>query len=189
MKRLERQYGGLLSPRLWVDVLFPRIPGLRGYWQRKVDREIAEHEAQCTRCGKCCRWSVQDPADSTKSIYTDKWCKFWDKKARECTVYEIRSAMALWCSPHQKAMARRHYPNDCPYVQDIEGYECSIREPDWKKIPLKRRVRLARKRRLEDGTECEQVGDVLYVREHGTGALRKVATIRPDGVVIGETKL
>lgn len=88
----------------------------------------AEHEARCLQCGRCCEFTAIDTQGVRRR--TGKFCPYLcepdrlDGK-RRCRVYPVRASVP-WCVTLERAIAQHTPPNDCPYVQGIEGYRCNV---------------------------------------------------------------
>jgi len=91
--------------------------------------EHLQDESVCQRCGKCCKYALITPEGAVLSI-SSLSCKFLERDPESsnysCSVYEKRHAhneACEWCLPITEAVKRGYFPNRCPYVKDIEGYQ------------------------------------------------------------------
>lgn len=98
-------------------------------------------EDYCTNCGVCCRPHVTIVKGSNKRIRIvakELSCKFmeWDGKESKCSTYETRHEKAPWCVDIQKVISQGIAPNDCPYVDTLEGYvgAVDLNEPDYQRV-------------------------------------------------------
>lgn len=97
----------------------------------KIPPEIEQRfndESLCARCGLCCYGSVRYKGRLV--IILDLPCKYLRKEENgraTCTVYPERHKIAPWCQTVNKESVQAGlFPNTCPYVQGIAGYEGKI---------------------------------------------------------------
>jgi len=85
-------------------------------------------EGLCQRCGLCCYGSI--PYQGKLTIILDLPCRYLIKEGEaktHCAVYPNRKKIAQWCqSVSPKSIAHGLFPNSCPYVQGIQGYQGKI---------------------------------------------------------------
>jgi len=77
-------------------------------------------EKLCVRCGRCCNKKAEQSDGSLQ--FTVIPCQHQDPGSKLCKVYNERDKVP-WCVSVEKAIEKRVLPNDCPYVQGIEGYK------------------------------------------------------------------
>ena len=78
----------------------------------------------CRQCGKCCYIKT---VIGNIAVFTRKHCEYLDKKTNLCTIYKDRFKIKPDCLNIEKAIQIRAVPNDCPYVQNLNGYD----GPKW----------------------------------------------------------
>lgn len=88
-------------------------------------RDLPEEvwESLCRKCGKCCAEKVEIDG---KIYLSRKYCRFLDPKTKLCRVYDDRFEAEPECSDVPSGIPLGLFPADCPYIQDIEGYEPPI---------------------------------------------------------------
>lgn len=83
-------------------------------------------ESMCVDCGACCHPAVPI-AKGVTAIVPDLQCKYLgraDDGKTNCTVYEQRFEKAGgWCNDLATAIAKGLFPDPCPYVKDMPGYD------------------------------------------------------------------
>jgi len=96
-----------------------------------IPEEIAQKfsdESLCRKCGQCCYSSVlyQDRL----TIIPDLPCKYLKKQNENmaiCSIYSERQKVARWCNNVTKdTVCKGLFPDDCPYVQNIPGYQGKV---------------------------------------------------------------
>jgi|GEM_PF-1269152 len=96
----------------------------------EVEEKFSD-EKLCRRCGLCCYGSV--PYQGKLAIILDLPCKYLiqeGEKKNTCAIYPARHQIAKWCQGvNPKSVARGLFPNDCPYVQGIQGYQGKVLIP------------------------------------------------------------
>ena len=90
-------------------------------------------EKVCNRCGECCHLCLQLPDGLIVSIPT-LGCRFLGQDGHSglyfCEVYEVRlvhEEARNWCNKGEDCVRQGLYPDHCPYVAGIEGYQGRIR--------------------------------------------------------------
>ena len=91
-------------------------------------KPIEEH---CTNCGGCCRPSVKVVRKGYRdvNIFTnDLYCKFmtFDDGKSNCSIYKSRFDKAPWCADLKTMIIKGVAPQDCPYVNTLDGYKSAI---------------------------------------------------------------
>lgn len=88
-----------------------------------ADAVEAAHEALCRRCGRCCyhKLVVGDLVIALKDP-----CTYLDANTKLCTIYENRFELNPDCLNIERGIARRAFPEDCPYVADLTYYKGPI---------------------------------------------------------------
>lgn len=90
----------------------------------------AEHEALCTRCGKCCYKKVI----LGRTVFITPFpCEFLDTETNTCTVYANRYEKNPNCLPVVDAMRHNAFPADCGYVEAgaPAGYRPALDTWSW----------------------------------------------------------
>lgn len=85
----------------------------------KKEKDIADHEALCRRCGVCCHEKVRF---GEQVVITDIPCPFLDTETNTCTVYAERFTKQPRCSSAEDSAKANSLPGDCPYVGGIADY-------------------------------------------------------------------
>ncbi len=81
-------------------------------------------EKACVHCAACCHASV--PINGRLILVKALRCKFLRVAAdgkSQCSVYADRAARAPWCKSLEIAIDDRLFPDPCPYVRGLDGYE------------------------------------------------------------------
>ena len=83
----------------------------------------AAHETLCKRCGRCCyhKLIIDDLVIALKNP-----CIHLNTDTNLCTIYENRFEINPGCLNIERGIARRAFPEDCPYVTDISYYKGPI---------------------------------------------------------------
>ena len=83
----------------------------------------------CNRCGECCSLAIQLPDGLIVSI-PSLGCRFLRREGIggrcSCEVYEVRiihEEARNWCSKGKNCIRQGLYPDHCPYVESIDGYQ------------------------------------------------------------------
>ena len=88
------------------------------------------HESLCRKCGQCCRVVVRG-FDGIRR-HTGERCPYLGALSNLCIVYERRheqwQGRPFDCLTIDEAIKARSLPNDCPYVQGVDGYRCEVRD-------------------------------------------------------------
>jgi len=81
------------------------------------------HENLCRKCGRCCRVKllVEDEV-----FVLPETCPHLDPKTKLCKVYPQRRKVNPDCATIEVAILARVFPEDCPYVADVEHYRGPI---------------------------------------------------------------
>jgi uncharacterized cysteine cluster protein YcgN (CxxCxxCC family) len=82
-----------------------------------------KHEELCNHCGKCCYFKV---ALGKQAFFSKNHCPFLDLNTKLCTVYKDRFKKNPECLSIKDAIRIKALPNDCPYVEGLEGYQGPI---------------------------------------------------------------
>lgn len=59
-------------------------------------------------------------------IALDDPCLYFDTSSKRCTIYENRLKINPDCLSIERGIARRAFPDDCPYVKDLSWYKGPI---------------------------------------------------------------
>jgi len=94
------------------------------------EKEFNDHEAQCSRCGKCCRVKMLWFDGSVKLA---GYCEFYDEKKKECMCYDQRFMVCNHCLTVFDAMKQGGLPPTCEYVKHFPGYRSEIPDSEWEK--------------------------------------------------------
>jgi len=92
---------------------------------------------RCLRCGRCCHFKTFWDG---LLVFTNRTCRYFDPQTRRCTVYKKRFRMGVGCLTVAESIERRALPTDCPYVEDIEGYEGPLTMEEATKIIAERKA-------------------------------------------------
>jgi uncharacterized cysteine cluster protein YcgN (CxxCxxCC family) len=91
------------------------------------------NETVCNRCGDCCHLAIQLPNGLIVSI-PSLGCRFLRQEGisglYSCEVYEerfVHEEARNWCSKGEDCIRQGLYPDHCPYVESIDGYQGRIR--------------------------------------------------------------
>lgn len=97
----------------------------------KISPEIEQKfsdENLCRKCGKCCYCSLL--YKNRLTIIPELPCKYLVKQTESkaiCSIYPVRQKIAPWCnSVNKKTVNSGLFPDDCPYVKDIPGYQGKV---------------------------------------------------------------
>jgi len=86
----------------------------------------ADLEGLCHRCGLCCYAAVKLDKSNGSVFIPELRCKHLsivDNKS-QCDVYSCRHAVTKgFCLPLEEAISKGTFPNNCPYVKGMPGYE------------------------------------------------------------------
>ena len=93
----------------------------------EIEQRFKEEEL-CRRCGLCCYGSVRYKGRLV--IIKELPCKYLELDAggkATCRIYPDRHQLAPWCQRvERKTVEAGLFPDDCPYVQGIEGYQGKV---------------------------------------------------------------
>ena len=106
-----------LRPRFWETVPL-------------ADMTVAEWEALCDGCGKCCMLKMQDEDEPSLIAYTNIACHLFDETTCRCTRYDARSILVPTCirlTPDNIADSNEWMPSTCAYRLLADGASL----PDW----------------------------------------------------------
>ncbi len=108
-----------------ADVLRPR------FWERVAlaDMTLAEWEALCDGCGRCCLLKLED-ADTAEVAFTHVGCRLLDSDTCRCGNYAIRKQLVPDCvvlTPQNIAEIAYWMPETCAYRILWQGEEL----PRW----------------------------------------------------------
>jgi len=122
---------------------------------------IAEHEALCRRCARCCYEKI---VVDGHVFTTRRPCRYLDVRTKLCRVYRRRHEINPRCLTVEQGIAWGVFPADCPYVRGLEDYQPA--EEGWLDDDL---VRL-----IEDGTltRWEDIREAMDRRRDAPGAVR-----------------
>ncbi len=103
---------------------------MRDFWKHKklFDLSLAEWEALCDGCAKCCLEKLED-ADTGEIHYTDVACRLLDLETCRCKNYKNRKRIVPECvtmSPETLPKIR-WMPPTCAYVRLFKGED----PPPW----------------------------------------------------------
>ncbi len=89
-----------------------------------------EHEALCTRCGKCCYKKV---IIGRTVFITPFPCEFLDTDTNTCTVYDRRHELNPECLNMEDGIKHSAFPADCDYVPVLApaNYRPAQDKWDW----------------------------------------------------------
>lgn len=105
---------------------------LRGscYWEttKLADMTVAQWEALCDGCGKCCLYKLQD-IDTDEIVFTNVACRLLDCRTCRCSDYANRFHMVDDCTELSPANIGdlQWLPSTCAYRLLDEGKGL----PDW----------------------------------------------------------
>lgn len=103
---------------------------MREYWKHKIlgEMSLAEWEALCDGCGRCCLRKLEDP-ESGDLAYTCVACRLLDPIDCRCLSYRRRAELVEEClvlRPLDDALLMS-LPATCAYRRLAEGKDL----PDW----------------------------------------------------------
>jgi len=77
----------------------------------------------CKRCGRCCyhKLIIDDLVIAIREP-----CIHLDTDTNLCTIYEDRFKINPGCLNIERGIARRAFPEDCPYVYGLTYYRAPI---------------------------------------------------------------
>lgn len=92
---------------------------------RLLGLEKAQLESICVDCSLCCYASI--PFGKGSVLIPEMRCKHLQVEKGTgkscCAVYEDRHDVAGgWCLPLADAIAKGVFPQECPYVRDLQNY-------------------------------------------------------------------
>ncbi len=95
------------------------------------ERHGGDLERACVHCSACCvaRVRVGDTTVFLRSLR----CKYLQADAAgesRCAVYDQRFEKAPWCMGIEEAITKAVFPNGCPYVEGLSGYQGPELLPD-----------------------------------------------------------
>ncbi len=77
------------------------------------DRTHEDHEALCSRCGKCCYKKI---TIGDTLFITPFPCEYLDTETNACTIYERRHELNPECMNIEDGLKNSAFPADCGYV-------------------------------------------------------------------------
>lgn len=87
-------------------------------------------ESYCTNCGACCKAGVTfQKSHSLHRVYiNDLSCRnlSMENGKSKCAVYGTRFQKAQWCADTEEMLVKGLVPQDCPYVENLNGYKPSV---------------------------------------------------------------
>lgn len=85
-------------------------------------------DSVCQRCGRCCFEKIDFEG---RIFYTDLPCEYLDLETKLCRVYAERKTKRPGCVRLTPARLKKGFlPADCPYVDDIDGYDAPVMPDD-----------------------------------------------------------
>jgi len=93
----------------------------------EIERKFSD-ESLCRKCGQCCYSSI--PYQDRLTIIPDLPCKYLVKQSETittCSIYPERQQLVKWCNlVTRDTVCKGLFPQDCPYVKDIPGYQGKV---------------------------------------------------------------
>jgi len=96
-----------------------------------ADQDQAHSEKLCQRCGRCCyeKLSIEEVV-----VITDIPCQHYDEQTHHCRVYDQRHSHQVRCITVERGIAVGAFPDDCPYLQDMDDYRGAITIAEAEKL-------------------------------------------------------
>lgn len=92
--------------------------------------EPQDHEALCSRCGKCCYQKLI----IGRNVYITPFpCKYLDVEKNACTIYENRHEIYPDCLTMEAGFKHAAFPADCTYIPTMapKNYKPALDGRDW----------------------------------------------------------
>lgn len=121
----------------------------------------AQLESLCVNCSACCHAQVTI-GKSTTVMIPELRCKHLRQDpegASWCSVYDTRHEVAkAWCFPLEDAIEKGLFPEQCPYVSDMENYRGTKILPEH----MYQRMRSAIRKSLIEGDKPAWASDQMW---------------------------